>query len=176
MKIEITEDRARELFEQGHPVGFEMYDSMHWVSAATGSYGIRSFDGVGEIGQWFKDPSRKTHDEAAGHIFRREEFRIGNLSGSYNLLPEGDLPKQYRVGIKDIATKSGVRYVVRSYETPIAWVEVTGEIVVPPVRYSHTTTQHQYLAARALGVNFHATDDSFRKGKGRSPYGPRAGW
>lgn len=45
-------------------------------------------------------------------------------------------------------------YWVFSYRTLIAWV-AEGEPTVPDVGYSPTTGQHQYLAASALGVDFH---------------------
>lgn len=37
------------------------------------------------------------------------------------------------------------RYVVYSYQTPIAGVTTDGEILIPPVRYSRTTSRHQGL-------------------------------
>lgn len=171
MKIKITKDEARELFDQGYPVRQESERGYHlWLSAAGRNWPDR-FDEEGVL--WFKDPSRKTYDEAAGHIFRRESFRIQNMAAGLVTLPmltRGDLPKTYHESFNEAI------YAVYSYETPIAWIDKTGEIIMPPVRYSNTTTQHQHTAAQALGVGFGATDGSFRKGKGRSPYGPRAGW
>lgn len=40
-------------------------------------------------------------------------------------------------------TKDQIVYVVLSYETPIAWVLVGGEVVIPDVTYSVTTSRHQ---------------------------------
>lgn len=60
----------------------------------------------------------------------------------------GHLPPQHSVGIES------ADYVVMSYGTPVAWV-TEGEPTVPDVGYSPTTGQHQYLAASALGVDFH---------------------
>jgi hypothetical protein len=34
-------------------------------------------------------------------------------------------------------------YTVLSYDTPIAWVLETGEVRIPPVKYSRTTSGHQ---------------------------------
>ena len=171
MKIEITKEEARELFDRGYPVRQEAKVGYQlWLSAAGRNWPER-FDE--EDVRWFKDPSRKTHDEAAGHIFRREEFTIGNVSARIVTLPmlsRGALPREYH------ASYNGALYAVDSYETPIAWIDRSGEVTMPPVRYSNTTTQHQHMTARALGVGFGATDGSFRKGKGRSPFGPRAGW
>ncbi|MGW0804750.1 hypothetical protein [Nonomuraea sp. NPDC002799] len=36
-------------------------------------------------------------------------------------------------------------YVVLSYATPIAWVRVDGEVIIPECRYSLITTRHQRL-------------------------------
>jgi hypothetical protein len=70
-------------------------------------------------------------------------------------------------------------YVVFSYDTPIAWHDsVTGEWTVPAVRYSVTTTQHQYTVARALGIEWSSWAPgtiAANKGHGKSPYGPRTG-
>lgn len=46
------------------------------------------------------------------------------------------------------------KYVVYSYRTPIAWIDAAGAAHVPDVGYSPTTSQHQYLAADALSVDF----------------------
>jgi len=44
------------------------------------------------------------------------------------------------------------------------------------VRYSITTTQHQHLAARALGLDGFLSSESAREGKGRTPYTHREGY
>lgn len=43
------------------------------------------------------------------------------------------------------ADRDEIIYTVLSYQTPIAWVLRSGEIVVPDVKYSRTTTGHQSL-------------------------------
>lgn len=60
----------------------------------------------------------------------------------------GELPLDLREQVTD------ADYVVYSYRTPIAWVDGSGFVTVPDVGYSLTTSQHQYLAAHALGVDF----------------------
>lgn len=46
------------------------------------------------------------------------------------------------------------RYVVYSYETPIAWEAADGRTVIPTKRYSPTTTQHQHEAAKGFGESY----------------------
>lgn len=185
----IDKRTAQQRYDTGHPVRLATdsgYVPDGWTSAALGTYGLRS---LSEYEKWVREvvdrlepaptlhweappPSRRTHDEAAGFIFRHEEFEVGNTSGSSHplgFIEKGDLPRGYW------ETLSGALYIVRSYRTPIAWRTVDHEVIIPPVRYSNTTTQHQYLAARAWGQEFVATDGSVRKGRGRSPYGPREG-
>ena len=41
-------------------------------------------------------------------------------------------------------------YVVWSYRTPIAWVKTNGEVVIPNIKYSVTTTRHQSVVKRYL--------------------------
>jgi len=66
-----------------------------------------------------------------------------------------------------------VRYLVLSYETPIAWeLESGGAVCMPPYRYSPTTNSHQGIAARALGVG---KWDSWDKLPVRIP-GKAPGW
>jgi hypothetical protein len=43
-----------------------------------------------------------------------------------------------------------VEYVVYSYGTPIAWVLKRGDVVIPDVKYSVTTTNHQSQCALNL--------------------------
>lgn len=49
----------------------------------------------------------------------------------------GRLPTEYHDSARDAV------YVVYSYSTPIGWVQADGEVIVPPVKYSITTTGHQ---------------------------------
>jgi hypothetical protein len=51
----------------------------------------------------------------------------------------GHLPPEYH------ASAGGAQYVVYSYRTPIGWVADSGEVVVPNVKYSRTTSGHQGL-------------------------------
>jgi hypothetical protein len=60
----------------------------------------------------------------------------------------GYLPRQYH------AAARAARYVVYSYATPIGWVTVAGEHVVPDVGYTLTTGAQQYSTAHAWGIDF----------------------
>lgn len=208
---EITRAEARDLFNRGHLVSVtrrahfignvEQPDDRSpyvFVSAATGTWGMRTFEDVeGMIGArglrsltpddliYWERVGRPTHDVAAGMIFRREPFEIGHLSGRFarvgNLSWLGDLPPEERVLLGQAARKHGTQlFIVWSYKTPIAWAWPADDseepnAYVPPVRYSNTTTQHQHLVARALGIEGFTSSKSARKGKGKSPYGPRTG-
>lgn len=180
--MNITEHEARVLFDRGYPV--RLVDNRGEVVAAYTSIvtgyartfeefrdnALRWLAGTRRPVQWQHDPRRSTHDEAAGHIMRREHFAIGNVSSPPAMRGRGDLPEKY---LDDLITKAA--YIVYSYATPIAWVRTDGSICIPPVRYSNTTTQHQWMVARALGVSF-STTESARKGKGRTPYTHRGGY
>jgi hypothetical protein len=167
-------------------------------SAATRTWGLDTFEDVeGTIGArgltsltpddllYWQRTGRPIYDDAAGSIFRREPFQVGHMTGQFarvgNLSRLGDLPPEERVQLGQAARKYGTQlFIVWSYETPIAWTWPTdnsgGAITyVPPVRYSNTTTQHQHLAATALGIRGFSASKSARKGKGHSPYGPREG-
>jgi hypothetical protein len=190
------EKYAREQFEKGYPVRFVRsrsgWSRWGWQSAAFSSPWLTfdelkaretepSFGEVRVEGHWeTAAPSHQTQVEAAGHIFRREPFEIGHLSGTAFFDPGaagifGDLPEKYVQRFLADYEDGGVAYVVWSYETVVAWVVDDGRIAFPPVRYSNTTTQHQYLVARALRQEF-ASTESARKGKGKTPYTHREGW
>lgn len=64
---------------------------------------------------------------------------------------------------------SDARYVVWSYHTPIAWLTIDDEWIVPDIRYSMTTSQHQSLVRSALCTDFTADWDSVSTAPSR-PY------
>ena len=61
----------------------------------------------------------------------------------------GLLPMEYR----DDARRA--RYVIYSYETPIAWVREDGTKIVPDIGYGLTTGQHQYAVLHAWDMMRH---------------------
>lgn len=121
---------------------------------------------------------RTVNDELLPHALngRAEAFRYNRTAltgGPGNLsLTFGELPSTWH------ASFSRADYAAYSYSTPIAW-HIEGEgWVMPSIRYSVTTTQHQYAVAHALGLqwsNYGPGADAVRKGRGKSPYGPRSG-
>lgn len=198
--MKITEAEALTLFNTGHRVRLENkrgHAPYGWNSIATGYFGLREFYafrkactdhaeryGMGVL-HWVKPaPSSQTKDDALGHIYRREPFKIGHLSGSFAFDPTtkgffGVLPQKhvddFMMMWYDPDVFGTIDYVVWSYDTVIAWVQQIGGPIMPPVRYSNTTTQHQHAVAQALGIkDFSATDGSFRKGKGKTPFTPRS--
>ena len=99
-------------------------------------------------------------------------IRFWDSSGMY-VVPIGSLPRAYALQLAS-ALRRGPVYVVRSYATPIVWWDSVGTVYAPPVRYSNTTTQHQWTVIPR--GEWHARASVFtsaRIGKGRSPYGPR---
>jgi hypothetical protein len=79
-------------------------------------------------------------------IHHRETFDIASMRGRERCgdpyrsgIEFGQLPHEYRSSVERAT------YVVYSYRTPIAWF-VDDEWVVPDVRYSNTTSNHQGIA------------------------------
>lgn len=106
--------------------------------------------------------------EIADKVANLEEFRGNSVKALYWYAPEGvdvlrnsKLPKAYTQLLKNDIRKYPPLYVVFSYETPIAWVYHTntgGRVVavIPPVKYSVTTTKAQSLVRQGLS---RLTDD-----------------
>jgi hypothetical protein len=57
----------------------------------------------------------------------------------------GRLPEPYRTVYRDAWWDDRITYTVYSYRTPIAWVLDDGTTIIPPVKYSITTSGHQSL-------------------------------
>ncbi|MET0725772.1 MAG: hypothetical protein ABWY36_05425 [Leifsonia sp.] len=197
----ITREEARDRWRIGRRVALVREDHKPgswtpWSSEAIRAWGHQTFEAYeleriqsirnsGLEGVWVKPiPSRETtNDDAAGFILRHEPFKLGHLTGAMarvgNLSRLGDLPPQWRVQLGQAAREHGTAlFIVWSYGTPIAW-GARSLAVVPQVRYSLTTTQHQHLVATAWSVSFQSFgegSESARVGKGQSPYGPREGW
>ena len=95
---------------------------------------------------------------AAGHrtieaIQNRKDFDAGNLHGWGYPSGNGHLDQRHRLpGVWALDFRADIRiiYVVRSWNTPIAWY-VDGEgWVMPPIGYSGYTSRHQALVRRAV--------------------------
>ena len=61
----------------------------------------------------------------------------------------GRLPEEW----KERYDNTAVVYTVFSYATPIAWLDNEGEWIVPAVKHSATTSQHQSKLKAALTYN-----------------------
>lgn len=187
----IDRAEAQERFETGHVVGLVPTERIRGGEASPIWHHVavryhRTFERFAEPQPWWGDVEvvfvkpaarRRTIDESAGHIFRLEDFTIGNMRGQLfdkGQIHCGDLPDKYCDALRADLDRYGAAYIVWSYDTIIAWRLPGGTVTMPPVRYSNTTTQHQYVVARALGVPF-TTTESAREGKGKSPYGGRRG-
>lgn len=186
---EITQDEARKLYDEGYPIAVTFGDrtySKWWQSAAT-RHG-QSFDEAATpllLSQadaprryWRRVGKPTVAWDAPGFIRRREDFAISSLSGDHNPTERGELPPRWWETL--LATLRGADwvYVVYSFGTPIAWEWSSDEldesgVVIPPVRYSMTTTQHQTLAATALRVPMPALAERSKANaeNPRSPYG-----
>lgn len=116
-------------------------------------------------------------------IAARKAFDAGHLHGRpYHDGIDGDMPPEYRGKV------DGAQYVIKSYNTPIAWLDADGVWWLPSVSYSITTSEHQWTARTAISqlpetVNLPKGEQwrslphiVRRKGRGKSPYGPRQGW
>jgi len=55
----------------------------------------------------------------------------------------GRLPMIYRDILTEQCKRGYVRYIIFSYNTPIAWALFGGKWEIPDVRYSKSTTHHQ---------------------------------
>ncbi len=83
----------------------------------------------------------------AGTLAKREPF---DSHGAMTAIPcapafTGRLPAEWASRYRDGNQSPGIVYTVRSYATPIAWALASGEITIPEVSYSITTTRHQNL-------------------------------
>jgi hypothetical protein len=75
--------------------------------------------------------------------FQRKGFSMTAVDGAVSTT--GRLPQQYADQYNMAAKHGQVAYTVLSYSTPIAWVTANGNVIVPDVKYSQTTTQQQSL-------------------------------
>ena len=92
---------------------------------------------------------RITLREARSAIHQLQPFESGNVRGiTYMPYLTGELPAEWRTWMNQ--NREGIVYTVYSYQTPIAFLFSddngwTGVWIVPPVKYSQSTTRHQNL-------------------------------
>ena len=81
----------------------------------------------------------------------RKAFSGGNLTAvvgsAYN---SGQMPIDVARAYMNAANDGLVAYTVLSYSTPIAYVLTSGEVIIPDVKYSQSTTCQQNEVTRAL--------------------------
>ena len=86
--------------------------------------------------------------------FEGNTMRAGKLEG---MVTSGDFYTGYgqlclHPEVREMLKGKTLSYIVFSYNTPIAWVEEDGTVVVPDVKYSVTTSRQQgYCQAWLLG-------------------------
>lgn len=94
-----------------------------------------------------KTMTRTTVGDAREFVTHRVPFRAGTMTGDYltaGTCGAGELPDEWRPAWHDAVTKYGRRlFVVRSFETPIAWRGDDGYTVIPAVEYGSRTARHQ---------------------------------
>lgn len=75
--------------------------------------------------------------------------RVKAHPSGYDVGYTGLLPTPEEPRYQDDLRKHGKLYVVYSYDTPIAWGPLDGDLYVPDVKYSMTTSKHQGIVRRA---------------------------
>jgi len=98
-----------------------------------------------------RDALHQMAELAAGGVY----LKAGSLSGfkpegGWRPYEFGEMPSDWIEVLRKHAG-SGLRYVVYSYDTPIAWHRANGVWVIPDHFYNPTTRQHQYGCRAAAG-------------------------
>lgn len=94
---------------------------------------------------------RVTPPTAGHYIANRLNFTCNEtLTGGYFKTGTGQLPEDRKNGFLR-AQDADDFYAVYSYVTPIAWY-AHGVWTVPNVRYSQTTSRHQNVVRKAVGL------------------------
>lgn len=94
----------------------------------------------------------KTPGKVCDAVRELKPFRIGNVRGSFELHSTGRLPEEYAYELSQQAWGGRVKYVLYSYSTPMAWLLDGEGWVRPLIKYSVTTSGHQSVFDRAIGV------------------------
>lgn len=101
--------------------------------------------------------NRRTAPEFIG---ARKDFQGSNLRGEANpsYVNAGRLPEAWANELRTADRNGEVAYVVYSYATPIAWVLTTGEVIMPDVKYSPSTSNHQSVTRKGFNWNVDRID------------------
>ena len=100
---------------------------------------------------------RLNQRQAIAAIARGENFQASALGG-YPVSNGGCviLGQAYGEALRRFtADADSIRYVVKSYSTPIAWKLEDGTWEVPAEKYSRTTSRHQSVVRRAVQLAEH---------------------
>jgi hypothetical protein len=96
----------------------------------------------------------KARDLTAAALSNHEPFRRSGFAMTATDKPNevswGYLPQEQITEFREARDAGRITYVVLSYNTPIAWVLSDGSKVVPAVKYSVTTTNHQGMCRQYL--------------------------
>lgn len=82
----------------------------------------------------------------------QKPFVRGNLSGQFvrEGVTMGRLPEEYVKIFRQQQELGLVHFVIYSRLTPIAWVLYSGSWIIPDVKYSVSTTNHQNVVRTAI--------------------------
>ena len=95
---------------------------------------------------------RVNQKQAVDMIAKGVDFYASALHG-YSVARGGNTPEGIAYGSaldRFKADDERIRYVVKSYATPIAWRLDDGSWVIPAEKYSRTTSKHQSVTARGV--------------------------
>lgn len=92
------------------------------------------------------------NNAAHQRIADRELFKGSNLRGVAWHEGTGYLPEDYRGAFNGAWDFGYISYIVYSYGTPIAWHDMNQGWVIPPVKYSRTTSRHQSTVRRGASL------------------------
>jgi len=80
--------------------------------------------------------------DSARYVADMKPFTGSNLSGGPIVWRFGYLPDSYRQELGAAMQAGTVDYALYSYGTPIAWHTTDAGWIIPPVKYSATTSKH----------------------------------
>ena len=101
--------------------------------------------------------SRNTFRRIELGVTEMRPFKAGNISGLTNAngwaMTEGRLPEEWRDRFTRARSGGGIEYAFYSYQTPIAWKLRGNRWLMPSVKYSLSTSDHQRHVFHAIESN-----------------------
>lgn len=96
----------------------------------------------------------RNYDDVTSAIYNREEFKHSSCEArwyeSFQDVDTGLLQLSEAEQLGAAFAGGAPVYVVKSYDTPIAWVADGGDRVIPDVKYSSTTSRQQNICRNHL--------------------------